>query len=74
MDNLNYALDTWNAKLSEIWALLTQEPDTFKGGGIWNVMLDINGALKAIGYGLLVLFFAVGVVKTCGSFTEANFH
>mgnify|MGYP007098911646 CR=1 FL=1 len=24
-------------------------------------MLDINGALKAIGYGLLVLFFAVGV-------------
>ena len=54
-------MDTWNAKLSEIWALLTQEPDTFKGGGIWNVMLDINGALKAIGYGLLVLFFAVGV-------------
>ena len=67
---LNYALDTWNAKLSEIWALLTQEPDTFKGGGIWNVMLDINGALKAIGYGLLVLFFAVGVVKTCSGLAE----
>lgn len=30
-------------------------------------MLDINGALKAIGFGLLVLFFAVGVVKTCSS-------
>ena len=67
---LNYALDTWNAKLSEIWALLTQEPDTFKGGGIWNVMLDINEALKAIGYGLLVLFFAVGVVKTCSGLAE----
>ena len=67
---LNYALDTWNAKLSEIWALLTQEPDTFKGGGIWNVMLDINGALKAIGYGLLVLFLAVGVVKTCSGLAE----
>ena len=67
---LNYALDTWNAKLSEIWALLTQEPDTFKGGGIWNVMLDINDALKAIGYGLLVLFFAVGVVKTCSGLAE----
>ena len=67
---LNYELDTWNAKLSEIWALLTQEPDTFKGGGIWNVMLDINGALKAIGYGLLVLFFAVGVVKTCSGLAE----
>ena len=33
-------------------------------------MLDINGALKAIGYGLLVLFFAVGVVKTCSSFAD----
>ena len=33
-------------------------------------MLDINGALKAIGYGLLVLFFAIGVVKTCSSFTD----
>ena len=36
-------------------------------------MLDINGALKAIGYGLLVLFFAVGVVKTCGSFTAVSY-
>ena len=36
-------------------------------------MLNINGALKAIGYGLLVLFFAVGVVKTCSSLTDVNF-
>ena len=35
-------------------------------------MLDINGALKAIGYGLLVLFFTVGVVKTCGSLAEVK--
>ena len=33
-------------------------------------MLGINGALKAVGYGLLMLFFAAGVVKTCGSLTE----
>ena len=52
--------------------LLTQDPATFKGGGIWQVMLGIHGALKAIGYGLLVLFFAVGVVKTCGSFVEVK--
>ena len=63
-------MGTWNDKLAEIWALLTQDPATFKGGGIWQVMLDINGALKAIGYGLLVLFFAIGVVKTCSSFTD----
>lgn len=67
---LNSALQTWNEKLAEIWSLLTQSPEHFKGGGVWQVMLDINGALKAIGYGLLVLFFAMGVIKTCGSFTE----
>lgn len=70
IDNIVNALNTWNEKLAEIWLLLTQSPETFKGGGIWNVIVDINGALKAIGYALLVLFFVVGVVKTCGSFTE----
>ena len=72
MDNLNSALQTWNDKLAEIWSLLTQDPATFKGGGIWQVMLGIHGALQGIGYGLLVLFFAVGVVKTCGSFVEVK--
>lgn len=70
VDNLNSALETWNGKLSEIWTLISASPETFKGGGVWRVILDINGALKAIGYGLLVLFFVMGVVKTCGSFTE----
>lgn len=70
VQNLNSALDTWNDKLGEIWTLLTQNPETFKGGAIWGVMTNINDALKAIGYGLLVLFFAVGIVKTCGSFAD----
>ena len=69
---MNSALGTWNDKLAEIWALLTQDPATFKGGGIWGVMLNINGALKAIGLGLLVLFFAVGVVKTCSSLADVK--
>ena len=50
--------------------MLTQDPATFKGGGIWGAMLNINDALKAIGLGLLVLFFAVGVVKTCSSVAD----
>lgn len=50
--------------------MLTQDPTQFKGGGIWQVMLEINGALKAIGYGLLVLFFAAGAVKTCASLAD----
>jgi hypothetical protein len=70
LDSLNWALNTWNEKLYEIWQLLTESPETFRGGGVWQVMLNVNGALKAISYGLLVLFFAVGVVKTCGSFAD----
>ena len=70
--NLQNALDTWNSKLAEIWQILTQSPETFKGGGIWQVIVQIHGALQAIGYALLVLFFVVGVVKTCGSFTEVK--
>lgn len=70
IDNLMNALQVWNEKLAEIWLLITQSPQEFKGGGVWNVILSINGSLKAVGYALLVLFFLVGVVKTCGSFSE----
>ena len=72
IDNLNNALKTWNEKLSEIWQLVSQSPTEFKGGGIWNVIVDIHGALQAIGLALLVLFFVIGVVKTCGSFAEVK--
>ena len=72
VQNLQNALDTWNSKLAEIWQILTQSPETFKGGGIWKAIIQIHGALQAIGYALLVLFLVVGVVKTCGSFTEVK--
>lgn len=42
VQNLINALNTWNEKLSEIWPLLTTIPQEFKGGGIWNVMVNIN--------------------------------
>jgi len=70
--NLEYSLETWNSKLSEIWGLITKSPTEFRGGTIWTVITDINGALQAIGLALLVLFFVVGVVKTCGSFAEVK--
>lgn len=70
VQNLNNSLETWNSKLSEIWTLITQSPEQFKGGTIWNVILDINGAMQAIGLALLVLFFVVGMMKTCGSLTD----
>ena len=72
VQNLENARETWNSKLSEIWQLLTTSPQQFKGGSIWSVMVNINGAVQAIGLALLVLFFVVGVVRTCGSFTDVK--
>ena len=72
VQNLQNALETWNSKLGEIWQLVTQTPETFKGGAIWKVILNIHGAVQAIGLALLVLFFVVGVMKTCGSLTEVK--
>ena len=72
VQNLENALETWNEKLSEIWTLITTTPQNFKGGNIWKVIVDINGAVQAIGLALLVLFFVIGMVKTCGSFTDVK--
>ena len=68
--NLQNALDTWNGKLSEIYTLVTQSPSSFKDGTIWEIIVNINGALQAIGLALLVLFFVIGVVRTCTNFSE----
>ena len=72
VQNLQNALDTWNKYLSEIWQLITQSPEQFKGGSIWAVIVNIHGAVRAIGLALLVLFFVVGVMRTCGSFAEVK--
>ena len=70
VQNLENALNTWNGKLAEIWILVTQSPEDFKGGGIWRAIVNIHDAILSIGLALLVLFFVVGVMKTCGSFAE----
>jgi hypothetical protein len=70
VQHLINTLDTWNEKLAEVWRLLTISPANFKGGGIWNVILQINGSLQAIGLALLVLFFLAGVVKTSANLGE----
>ena len=72
VENLENALETWNSKLSEIWRLLSESPTEFKGGGIWNVMVNINDALKAVGYALLVLFFLMGIMRQFNSFQEVK--
>ena len=70
VSNLESALSGWNDRLGEIWGLLTQSPATFKGGTIWSLILNINNALVGIGYGLLVLFFAIGIFQSAASFRD----
>jgi len=67
---LENALSDWNGKLAEIWTLLTQTPESFKGGDIWNVISGIHSALVGVGYGLLVLFFAIGIFQSAASFRD----
>jgi hypothetical protein len=72
VQNLENALSTWNGYLSEIWSLITTTPQNFRGGTIWTVIQNINTAVQGVGLGLLVLFFVVGMVKTCGSFADVK--
>lgn len=69
IENLNNAFGTWNDKLTELWSLVATSPDNFKGGTVWAVMQNIHGTLLAVGYSLLILFFAIGLFKN-----TANFH
>ncbi|MEY8259055.1 hypothetical protein AALA80_01790 [Oscillospiraceae bacterium 50-60] len=67
---LESALTDWNGKLSEIWTLLTQTPQSFKGGDIWTAVSGIHTAMVGVGYGLLVLFFAMGIFQSAASFRD----
>ena len=67
---LEDALSNWNDKLAEIWSLVSQTPESFRGGEIWTVIVSIHNALVGLGYGLLVLFFAMGVFRSAASFRE----
>ena len=70
VENLENALLTWNNKLTEMWSLLTESPQTFKGGTIWQTIVTIHGGIQAIGYGLLVLFLAISIFKSTATFRD----
>ena len=70
IDILDNALSGWSTKLQEIWTLVATSPKDFKGGGVWLTIEKVHGAIQAVGLALLVLFFLVGVMRTCGDFTE----
>ena len=68
VENLTNAFGVWNSKMTEMWSLLTESPQTFKGGTIWQTIVTINGGMQAIGYGLLVLFFAIGIFRSASGY------
>lgn len=70
VDNILNALKTWNDKLAEIWSLIGIGPQDFRGGGIWSVIVGINGALQGIGLALIVIFFAAGIFKSAAGFQD----
>ena len=70
VENLEGAFETWNSKLAEIWSLVSETPQNFKGGAMWTLAENINGALQAIGYGLLILFFAISIFKSTANFRD----
>ena len=59
---LEDALSNWNDKLAEIWSLVSQTPESFRGGEIWTVIVGIHNALVGFGYGLLI----TAIYKICG--------
>ena len=46
VQNLENALAVWNGKLTEIWQILTQSPEEFKGGQIWSIVVNIEMVKK----------------------------
>lgn len=70
VENLEGAFATWNSRLTEIWSLVSETPQHFKGGAIWELCQNINTALQAIGYGLLILFFAVSIFRSTANFRD----
>ena len=70
IESLKWTFEFWNNKQTEIWQLVSTTPEEFKGGDIWRLALTLNDGLKAIGYGLLVLFFALSICKSTINFRD----
>lgn len=50
VSTLENALSNWNDHLAEIWSLVSQTPESFRGGEIWTVIVSIHNALVGFGY------------------------
>lgn len=57
---LNTVLSFWSSQVNLVFALLGQSPESFKGGGPWEVIENLQPLFVGIGSGMVVLFFVIG--------------
>ena len=50
VENLTNAFGVWNSKMTEMWSLLTESPQTFKGGTIGELVMNKLKDLDAVAY------------------------
>ena len=72
INSLQNALSSWSFIQEMVLGEMITAPDVYRSGSIWGIITTIYGGIQSIGYALLVLFFVIGVVKTCGSLAEVK--
>ena len=60
LDLLQTVVDFWNDKVSLVFELLGQSPASFKNGGPWAVVANLEPIFVAVGSSLVGLFFLKG--------------
>ncbi len=57
---IEMALAFWNDKVGMVFDLLKQSPTTFKDGGPWAIVEQIEPIFVGVGSSLVILFFVIG--------------
>lgn len=60
LDLLEMVFGFWNNQISLVFALLGQSPVSFKSGGPWGVIQNLEPIFVGVGSSLVVLFFVIG--------------
>ena len=60
LDLLKTVVAFWNDKINLVFEMLGQSPISFKDGGAWKVINDLEPTFVAVGSSLVVLFFVIG--------------
>ncbi len=60
LDLLEMVFGFWNNQISLVFALLGQSPVSFKSGGPWGVIQNLEPIFVGVGPSLVVLFFVIG--------------